>query len=85
MRRRDGDFQKMSNDRFGSKVCAWDFGKWPYPFGGSDVFLFSPTPKKSQVGFEIMSLNIPMGGKGNLGSAGFIERFMKEEAGQSIR
>lgn len=49
------------------------------------MFVFSPTPKKSQVGFEIMSLNIPMGGKGNLGSAGFVERFMEEEAGQSIR
>lgn len=49
------------------------------------MFVFSPTPKYSQVDFEIMSLNIPMGGKEDLGAAGFIERFMKEEAGQNIR
>ena len=49
------------------------------------MFVFSLTPKDSQVGFEIMSLNIPMGGKEDLGAAGFIVGFMKEEAGQSIR
>lgn len=48
------------------------------------MFVFSLTPKDAQVGFEIMNLNIPMGGKEDLGAAGFIERFMKEEAVQSI-
>ena len=49
------------------------------------MFVFSLTPKDAQVGFEIMNLNIPMGGKEDLGAAGLIERFMKEEAVQSIR
>lgn len=51
------------------------------------MFVFSPTPtpKESQVGFEIMSLNLPMEGKEDSGAAGFKERFMKEEVGKNIR